>query len=114
MSGTGKVLVIDDDEDTTFLLSLQLERAGFDVRAVATLKAGQALIPEVSMIVSDRQLLDEDGLDLFEAGRPQNVRYAILVTGDDISDHRAKEAGFDAVERKPIDVRQLIADLHSL
>jgi DNA-binding response OmpR family regulator len=102
------ILLVDDDPDATFLLAMHLERASFRVVTAATLCEARAQLPNVDVVVSDRRLDGEDGLQLFQDGRPDNVRFALLLTGDDIPPDVVLDAQFDAMSKKPVDAQQVI------
>ena len=108
------ILVIDDDPDTAFLVATHLERAGFVVETVGTINDALAQLPHAEAIVSDRNLGDDDALLLFKDGRPSTIKFAILVTGDDVPQSQAQTAGFDDVARKPVDAAKLIARLKAV
>src|SRR5688572_5813371 len=102
------ILIVDDDPDTTFLLTMHFERANLPVRTASTLAEARAALPEVKVVVCDRHLDGEDALELFRRGRPDNILVAILITGDEIPLNVVREARFDGVEKKPVDAQRII------
>ena len=116
-----RVLLIEDDEDNAFLISLTLERAGARVRTAATIRQALELAGEAfDLVVSDVHLPDGEGPEVLArwprtASRPP----AIALTGDtdDRTRARLEEAGFDVVLQKPVlpevlvqRVRQLLGE----
>jgi DNA-binding response OmpR family regulator len=62
-----RVLIIDDDEDFSALLSSMVKRAGHDALAVATIKEGvQALREPCEVVFLDIHLPDGSGLGILE------------------------------------------------
>ena len=113
MSDAG-ILVVDDSPDNLFLISILLEREGFDVRTA--LDAGEAMAvlegfhPE--LILMDIQMPGIDGLELTRALRKlprlDGVRIvdltAYAMKGDE---ENAWAAGCCGYITKPIDTRGL-------
>jgi PAS domain S-box-containing protein len=115
-----KVLVVDDHEDTRYLLRTALTNAGADVRvcaqttdALATVKTWKA-----DCIVSDIGLPGEDGYELIKkvrALRKKNGRRipAIALTGFVRIDDKSKAiaAGYQAHIAKPVDLGYLTSEI---
>ncbi len=108
------ILLIDDDPDATFLVTMHLERAGLPVCSASTLRDARARLSEAQAVVSDRCLEGDDALNLFREGRPKNIRYAILVTGDEVPMATVQAAGFDDLAKKPLDAQRLIRKLREV
>jgi DNA-binding response OmpR family regulator len=113
-----RVLVVDDDEDTSYILALYLEREGWRVnRAPSLYEARSELEREpYDVLVTDLNLPDGDGLSLLEPTRPRNLRAALLVTGvSDWAGRRATESsGFDGFLVKPFDGKQMVSLIRRL
>lgn len=64
----GHILIVDDEEDTRFLLSKILEKEGFNMLTVANERQAFALLKkeEVDIILCDVNLAETNGLDLLE------------------------------------------------
>lgn len=64
----GHILIVDDEEDTRFLLSRILEKEGFDTLQVANERQAFALLQkeEIDIILCDVNLAETNGLDLLE------------------------------------------------
>ncbi len=106
-----RVLVVDDNDDGRFLLTVSLQMAGASATAVADSDEALAIVhvhtPDV--IVSDRDMPGKTGLDLVREVRAHEAESGartamILVTGasdeDCLGAHRA---GFDDCLRRPFD-----------
>ena len=71
-----RILLIDDDPGVSEVLGMLLEREGYAVESVSTVKAalGQIAVSNVDLVVTDLKLPDGTGLDLIgpiRARRPQ-------------------------------------------
>jgi CheY-like chemotaxis protein len=101
-----KILIVDDNEDTTALLQMVLSRDGREV--VVAEGVDQALelvaIHAFDLVVSDIGLRDGTGLDLMrrlcELKRIPGIALSGHGSAEDIADSRA--AGFDAHLVKPV------------
>jgi CheY-like chemotaxis protein len=111
------VLVVDDDEDSLYVLQAYLSHHGALVTVAGD--AAQALVAlhrvRVHVIVSDLSMPGMDGHELLlrtrklpgELTRPTP---AIAVTAFDSAEHRrrARDVGFDAYLAKPLDPDALV------
>lgn len=113
-----KILVVDDDVDTTELLAMLLERHGYDVKIASSLLEARASLAQnqYDVLITDLHLTDGQGTSLLEPTRPKNLRAAILVTGAGEEEQRraSRDLGFDRCLTKPVDVNQIISRLESL
>lgn len=118
-----RVLVVDDQEDARFLLTLVLENEGAEVKACGSaeeaLKAVTDWKPDV--IVSDLCMPEYDGYWLIESVRslnPQNGGRtpAIAVTARTSPEERRKASrcGFQACLPKPFETDKLVAAVGQL
>src|SRR5688572_20620551 len=106
-----RVLVIDDDEETTDSLSRLVRFWGHDVRwaydAGVGLKVAAAFHPDLLLIDIAMPLVDGCELSRQLRGDPRlNECFIIAVTGRCDAAHRqgCKEAGIDLVLVKPVDL----------
>jgi len=115
------VLVADDDPDILLLMTLTLERDGYDVVAAKDgLGALEAAVERVPHLV----LLDlmMPGLDGYEVTRRLRVEPAtkdlpiVIVTAaaEESQAARALDAGADAYMKKPFSPRELLAKTAAL
>jgi CheY-like chemotaxis protein len=101
-----KVLVVEDDEATRYILSKQLETTGAIVTAVEDARqAVEVLRSEaIDVLLTDILLRDGNGLHLL-ASIPSRPPVAIAITAfiDDAPMERALSAGFNLYLPKPVD-----------
>ena len=78
-----RILVIEDDDDTSRLEKTVLEQAGYDVRVSATgsagLEAAAAFVPDV--VILDVGLPDISGLDVCTSLCNSNDAFILMVSG---------------------------------
>lgn len=115
---TLRVLVVDDDEDTSALLGAWLRREGWAAAFVRDLAQARVALErgEVSALVTDLRLPDGSGLSLLSNGRPPSLRAAIVLSGcsGDPERREAEQRGFDAYLVKPLDATHLVGRLRLL
>ena len=115
------ILLIEDDEDTRYMMRLQLEQRGYRVIEAEDGEKGVALAlsEPTDVILMDLSLPGIDGLEATKRirndGRKRRVPI-VAVTAHQETDFRlgAKASGFDAYVTKPIDfdwLRELLAGL---
>jgi two-component system cell cycle response regulator DivK len=118
------ILVIEDDEDTRYMMRLGLEQRGYRVIEAADGEKGVelALSDPADVILMDLSLPGIDGLEATKRirndGRMSSVPI-VAVTAHQETDFRegAKASGFDAYVTKPIDfdwLRELLTGLIAL
>src|SRR6202453_1661145 len=110
------ILIVDDDEVALMVLEETLRQAGHDVsiarngrEALERMRQG-----ECRVIVSDWEMPEMNGLELFRSIRADHYRgyvYLILLTGRDTSSERVEglQAGADDFIGKPFDPSELLA-----
>ena len=109
------ILLVEDNKDTLYYLSLLLEQSGHSVRPAATLADAIKAADSTSfdLLLSDIELPDGTGLDLIRYMRTSNTDRipAIAMSGfgsdDDI--RMSLDAGFFNHLTKPIDLHRLHA-----
>lgn len=113
------VLVVEDDASVRRSLLLLLRSHGLDVRAYAS--ARQALADPLALsshcLIADLAMPDLDGVGLLGALRAAGWSGpAILISGepDENVEQKGRDAGFDAVLRKPMFDRQLTGRITEL
>ena len=112
------ILIVDDNPSNTKLLVFLLQAKGYDVRSAANADEALAVIAEhrPRLILMDIQLPGMDGLTLTRQLKadPTTRDISIIAAtayamrGDE---ERARAAGCDGYITKPIDTRQLPADI---
>ena len=118
-----QVLIVDDEEDTRFLLTVALENYGAKVTAVASateaLVAVQQLMPDV--LVSDIGMPNEDGytlirkireLDPEKGGKIPAAALTAYARSED--SQKAIALGFQKHIAKPVEPAELVAVIASL
>lgn len=101
-----RVLLVDDDEDSTELLGTLLSRKGFDVSIARSVGEAVAQFEKGSfdVVVTDHQLDDGDARDVL--ARAGTARQVVL------SGHASVPVGPPAIVlQKPVDVPRLLVVL---
>lgn len=119
-SSCSEVLVVDDDPAMLRLITMWLERAGYDVR-VAT--DGQVAVDEIEkkcpdFVITDWEMPGMDGIQLCNAIRDMNLMqyvYIIFITGRSAENEsvEALETGADDFLTKPVRQGELLARMHA-
>jgi len=121
LRGRERILVVDDEPDLTDMLTIGLERLGYEVVALndpGELLAVFAEDPDAwDIVVSDQVMPNMKGLSLFQ--RLKAIRATILLvlcTGfsDAASEETARAAGADAFFLKPVSPEQIAAAIRRL
>jgi two-component system, sensor histidine kinase len=108
-----RVLVVDDEPDTTEILSVLLRILGHEARAVTrgrdALAAAREFDPDLIML--DIALPDISGYEVVRELKRQATRKRFIAAasgyGSDRDRDRAREAGFDAHLLKPLDAKKI-------
>ncbi len=111
-----RILCIDDDDDTCFMLARLLERAGYEPQSAPTATAALALSDSFDLYLLDNRLPDRDGIELCRELRLLHPPTPIVFySGDAYPEQRnaATTAGATAYVNKP-EVEQLLATLKDL
>ncbi len=114
-----RILVVDDDEGTRRILTLMLERKGFDVETAAT---GQDALEKTEhrpfgLVLLDLMLPDMQGVELLE---PLKARHpdveVIMVTGHASTETaiHALNAGAAAYITKPLNMDEVLAEVRRI
>jgi CheY-like chemotaxis protein len=113
-----RVLVVEDNVDAAETLQLLLRMSGYDTRAVYDGAAALALAREwkPSAVVLDIGLPGKDGYAVAREMRAlPGLEAALLVAltgyGGDEDRERARQAGFDTLQVKPVEPQKLEAIL---
>jgi two-component system, OmpR family, response regulator len=116
MSGmsSGRVLVVDDEENITFLLDSALRHFGFEVRVASNgrdaLKAVPAFNPDVVLL--DVMLPDLDGFEIMRRLRNDGEKVPVLfLTARDAVDDKVRglTLGGDDYVTKPFSLEEVVA-----
>lgn len=106
-----KILLVEDNEPTSYILSRLLQKRGHAVRSVATvLEARKAAAADrFDLVVSDLGLPDGTGFDLMRELKTRYRLRGIALSGYGMEQdiQKSREHGFDLHLTKPIDVQKL-------
>ena len=121
VSGRPLILCADDDEDILALVSLRLERAGYDVACVGDGEAAVATARErqPDAVVLDLMLPRRDGIEVLAELRrdPGLTATKVLLLSARVNDGdvaRGLDAGADAFLAKPFRTNDLIEQIEQL
>jgi len=114
-----RILLVEDDQRLTTLLTASLRSEGYAVDVAATVEDGHWMASEVphDAIVLDVGLPDGDGIDLCARLRDEGVWAPILVLtahGAIAERVRGLDAGADDYLAKPFSIDELVARLRAL
>ena len=114
-----RVLVVDDENNLTELLSMALRYEGWEVRTAATgvaaVRAAREFQPDA--VVLDMMLPDFDGLEVLRRMRGDNPNVPVLfLTAKDAVEDRVAglTAGGDDYVTKPFSLEEVVARLRAL
>ncbi|MEN6438618.1 MAG: PAS domain S-box protein [Syntrophobacter sp.] len=119
--GSGRVLVVDDEESVGKMLKIMLEQLGYEAvlrySSADALEAFQARPEHFDLVITDQTMPHITGIDLAKEMlklRPDIP--IILCTGFSAmaDENRAREIGISAFLMKPIVFQQLAEELHGL
>jgi CheY-like chemotaxis protein len=112
-----RLLVVDDDIDTRHFLTIALQQAGAEVRAVTSVNEALSAIQEYppDILISDIGMPEEDGYTLIRklrrleperGGRIPAIALTAYAREEDTT--QALEAGFHMYAAKPVEPAKLI------
>jgi two-component system OmpR family response regulator len=114
-----RVLVVDDEDNITFLLSSALRHFGFDVQVTATgheaLEAVSSFVPD--LVLLDVMLPDLDGFEVVRRLRSDGVTTPVLfLTARDTTEDRVRglTLGGDDYVAKPFSLEEVVARIHAI
>jgi two-component system, OmpR family, response regulator len=114
MDRTGRVLVVDDEENITFLLDSALRHFGFEVAVASTgrdaLKLVGSFTPDVVLL--DVMLPDLDGFEILRRLRNDGEKVPVLfLTARDAVDDKVRglTLGGDDYVTKPFSLEEVVA-----
>ncbi len=106
-----RIFIVENHEDTRFLLGLLLEQLGHTVFSAATLNEAVAAMPAAhcDVLISDIGLPDGNGWELIARLGDERPPYAIAMSGFGMSADRQKSlnAGYRHHLLKPVEPDQL-------
>jgi two-component system CheB/CheR fusion protein len=106
-----RIFIVENHDDTRFLLGLLLEQLGHTVFSVATMNEALRTLPgaHCDVLISDVGLPDGNGWDLLRGLGANRPRYAIAMSGFGMSAdrERSRAAGYRHHLLKPVEPNQL-------
>lgn len=113
------ILIIEDQEDLSSLISSQLEKIGIKSQAVQTGREALDLIDSEihDLIILDRGLPDMEGVELLKILREDSIKTPVLIltAKDELGDKViGLNSGADDYVVKPFEMDELIARIHAL
>ena len=117
-----KVLVIDDNEQITKLISSFLDLSNHDCTIVNDGKEGLELIKtnQYDSIVLDLAMPEFDGYEIIksmEKDDPSQLHKITILTASNVSDEtiqKFKDMGISSFLQKPIDIDQLLSNISNV
>ncbi|OGS28184.1 MAG: hypothetical protein A2297_03880 [Elusimicrobia bacterium RIFOXYB2_FULL_48_7] len=117
----GKILLIEDDPSTVFLITETLKREKYLVYTAVNLKIARGVLGSKipGLIILDRGLPDGDGLDFCKEIRnyrkTRNIPVLFLTASSDVSDKiTGLRAGGDDYLTKPFNIDELSARVEAM
>lgn len=111
------IILVEDDANLSLMLSRQLERAGYHVRAAATIATARELVNGPwDLVILDRTLPDGDGVDLCRELRVADPHaYIVMLTShnSDASKLEGFACGADDYITKPAQIEELLARIRA-
>jgi diguanylate cyclase (GGDEF)-like protein len=112
------ILLVEDDENTLFLLQRRLERVGYAIQKATSLTAARQTFGDAvwDLVILDRKLPDGDGVSLAREIRGRKPHaYILMLTG--CGSDEAKLEGFaqgvDDYVTKPFETEELLARIRA-
>ena len=109
--GQLRVFIVENHDDTRFLLGMLLEQLGHIVFSAASVQQALDALPaaDCDVLISDIGLPDGDGWELLKRLGSERPRYAVAMSGFGMSSDRANSlaAGYRHHLLKPIELMQL-------
>ena len=106
-----RIFIVENHEDTRFLLGLLLEQLGHTVLSATTLQQALAALPDANcdVLISDIGLPDGNGWELMAKLGESRPRYAIAMSGFGMTSDRQRSlnAGYRHHLLKPVEPNQL-------
>ncbi|WP_395155544.1 response regulator transcription factor [Ilumatobacter sp.] len=116
---TGRLLIVDDEENLRSMLTAALSHHGFEVTAVEDGRAALSALPDVNpdLVVLDVMMPDLDGFEVCRRMRADGDRTPVvfLTARDDLHDKvRGLTLGGDDYLQKPFSLDELVARIEAV
>lgn len=110
---TGKILIVDDDENISEVINMYLKSTGYNTKTATNGKEAQTAYLEYNpdLVLLDVMIPVIDGIDLLKWIRKQGEKPVIMLTakGDIFDKVLALELGADDYIVKPFEPKELLA-----
>jgi len=117
MSGSTRILIVDDEEQIRLFLRITLRAAGYETLAAATAREAVELCSakKADLVLLDLGLPDAPGLDVIRAVRVWDSIPIIVVSvrSDDTDKVAALDAGANDYVQKPFSTAELLARIRA-
>lgn len=118
MSGTARIVVVEDDTAVAELVTLYLRNAGFIVEHAANGARARDLFDDVkpALVVLDLGLPDVDGIELLRELRARTDTPVVALTAraEDAQRIAGLDAGMDDYMTKPFNPRELVSRVRAI
>ncbi len=119
MKKNSKILIVDDDPNMHRMLELYLSQENYAITTASSARKVLARmnINQYSLIISDLQMPDIDGIAFIGELRNRNDQTPIIVVsayGDEEIKQKALDAGANRILEKPFLREELIATINKL
>jgi len=118
VTGTARIVVVEDDASVAELVTLYLRNAGYIVEHAATAERARTLFDEVkpALVVLDLGLPDANGVDLLKELRARGDTPVIALTAraEDAQKIAALDAGMDDYVTKPFNPKELTSRIRAI
>ena len=111
-----RVLIIDDDQGLSRLISLVLRGAGFDADVANSGDDGLRLMGDKTydVVVLDLKMPGKDGREVFKEMREAGVRTPVMILSAYDARRASEDLGSEAYMNKPFEPDKLVEVLNSL
>ena len=111
MTGTARIVLVEDDAAVAELVTLYLRNAGFAIGHAPNAARARALMDEMhpALVILDLGLPDTDGRALFREIRERSDIPVLALTARAEEKVEGLESGMDDFITKPFDPRELVA-----
>ena len=111
MTGTARIVLVEDDTAVAELVTLYLRNAGFAIAHAPNAERARALMEEMrpALVILDLGLPDTDGRELFREIRERSDIPVLALTARAEEKVEGLESGMDDFVTKPFDPRELVA-----
>lgn len=110
---TGKILIVDDDENISEVINMYLKSSGYDTKIALNGRTAREMYSEYKpdLVLLDMMIPYIDGIDVLKWIRKQSETPVIMITakGDTFDKVLALELGADDYIVKPFEPKELLA-----